>query len=290
MKVLAQLPSIYLLAKQAMGDNEASNAGSTAIDGSIDTSQGAGSTSGSAASPDAEVKDQHFQISGLDDLELLYRSSDPKYADPNKTSDQQEGRSFIPGVDLLLNNLQEYGCWCFFDNQHGQGRGQPVDVFDNHCMRYHHAVSCAKLEIDSCDPYSTSYGITTKQDGDGRITYDCESGNNACQEATCYAQSHFIALLLKEQLENLTVPDYPSWSAWKDGGEFDSETCKVSGPSSLRQEMCCGSWKYNTKKLLKFGSHLTRECCDQPDGSFKTYDDNLAECCGNGSVRVIGTC
>jgi len=212
--------------------------------------------------------------------------------DGNSKPKQPGARSgFIPGVDLLFQNLQDYGCWCFFNNKHGQGRGQPVDAFDTHCMKYHHAVSCAKLEIDNCNPYTTTYSITAKQSGqNGDITYDCETGNNKCQEATCYAQSHFISLLLKEQLENLKVPSYPLYSSWKDGGNFDSSTCKISGPGQLRQEMCCGSWKYNTKKLLRYGQHLSRSCCDQPDGGFKTYDQNLASCCSDGSVRVHGTC
>jgi len=202
------------------------------------------------------------------------------------------GRSggFIPGVGLMLNNLQEYGCWCFFDEKHGQGRGNPVDSFDSHCMKYHHAVACAKREIERCNPYDTSYSITARQEDGGDITYDCETGNNSCQEATCYAQSHFISLLLQEQLEHLKVPDYPSFSAWKNGGSFDNESCRIGNGARPRDEMCCGTWKHNTKKLLRFGKHLSRACCDMDDGTFKTYDSNLATCCDDGSVRVHGAC
>lgn len=194
-------------------------------------------------------------------------------------------------VQMMINNLQGYGCWCYFDEQHGQGKGQPVDVFDSHCMKYHHMVACAKTEIASCDPYDTTYQVTTTNGEDGQILYDCETGNTPCQTATCYSQKHFISLLLTEQLENLKVPDYPNFSSWKNGGSFDNQSCKVPHNGKPRDEMCCGTWKHNTKRLLKFGRHLSRSCCDnKEDGTFKTYDSNLATCCDDGSVRVHGTC
>lgn len=252
-------------------------------------------------------------VTSMNDLELIMKAGLPadqqrklllQEADAILDEENQPGNQpgnhpglrsggFIPGVGFMLNNLQEYGCWCFFDEKHGQGRGNPVDVFDSHCMKYHHAVACAKREIELCDPYDTSYSITAKQaeDGSGNITYDCETGNDSCQEATCYAQSHFISLLLQEQLEHLKVPDYPSFSAWKNGGTFDNESCKIGGGSRPRDEMCCGTWKHNTKKLLRFGRHLSRACCENDDnGTFKTYDSNLATCCDDGSVRIHGTC
>lgn len=277
------IPSVYLLAHQALAQDE---------------SKGNENDSAPAAAEnpmDIDKVEGVFtaEVTNMNSLEALIMQAE--YPDQNNAEanlpDGQRGRSFAPGVDMIFANLQEYGCWCFFNDKHGQGRGQPVDVFDSHCMKYHHGVSCAKLEIDNCDPYSTTYSITAKQSGNnGDVVYDCETGNNPCQEATCYAQSHFISLLLKEQLANLQVPSYPQFSSWKDGGNFDSSTCKISGPGQLRQEMCCGSWKYNTKKLLRFGQHLSRACCDQPDGGFKTYDNNLASCCSDGSVRVHGTC
>lgn len=257
-----------------------------------------------------QINGETNQVKDLGDLEALMKSLLPAEqqtqlylqaahdaenqqnsgTDNNRSQPGLRSGGFIPGVGYFLNNLQEYGCWCFFDEKHGQGRGNPVDVFDSHCMKYHHAVACAKREIESCDPYDTSYSITARQEDGGDITYDCETGNDSCQEATCYAQSHFISLLLKEQLEHLKVPDYPSFSAWKNGGSFDNESCKIGGGSRPRDEMCCGTWKHNTKKLLRFGKHLSRACCHSDNGAFKTYDSNLATCCDDGSVRIHGTC
>lgn len=238
------------------------------------------------------LSDETATISDITQLEIFVKSvkgiDTGTVGDEDLSSNQQGRNGFIPGVSLLLQNLQEYGCWCFFNDKHGQGRGPPVDDFDSHCMKYHHAVSCAKLEIDSCDPYNTSYSVTAVNSGaNGDITYDCESGNDPCQTATCYSQTHFISLLLNEQLANLQVPNYPNFSSWKDGGNFDNGVCRSSGPGHERQEMCCGTWKHNTKKLLKFGRTLSRSCCDNPsDGTFKTYDMSLSQCCDDGVVRV----
>ena len=226
-------------------------------------------------------------INDISQLELLFRREQGQFNGTDTNGSLlpgQAGRNSGP-VNLWMQNLQEYGCWCFFDEKHGQGRGQPVDDFDSHCMKYHHAVSCAKLEIESCDPYVTTYQITTSQKNNGDIHHDCETGNDPCQEATCYAQSHFISLLLIEQLQDLQVPDYPNFSART--GNFDNDQCRSSGPGRERQEMCCGTWKHNTKKHLKFPSQLNRQCCDHPtNGSFKTYDASLASCCADGNVRI----
>lgn len=273
MKVLANLPILYLAAAKSYVAAEDENANESHVT--------------------TEVMTGTNKLLQLEKLMMEAKKYQP--LTQSSTGDDLTGpgarSGFVPGVDFLFTNLQEYGCWCFFNDKHGQGRGAPVDVFDSHCMKYHHAVSCAKLEIEQCDPYSTDYSITANQSGNnGDVVYDCETGNNPCQEATCYAQSHFMSLLLQEQLENLQVPNYPEFSAWKSGGQFDSSTCKIAGPGVLRQEMCCGSWKYNTKKLLRFGRQLSRSCCDQPDGGFKTYDDNIASCCTDGSIRVHGTC
>jgi len=222
-------------------------------------------------------------INDITQLERYLRSAQGMNGTDTGNPHSQQGRNV--GVTLIMQNLQEYGCWCFFDGKHGQGRGQPVDDFDSHCMKYHHAVSCAKLEIGYCDPYNTSYQITTSQKSNGDIENDCQTGNDACQEATCYAQSHFISLLLLEQLQDLQVPDYANFSA--KSGSFDNEQCKSTGPGRERQEMCCGTWKHNTKKHLKFPSQLNRQCCDHPlDGTFKTYDASLASCCADGNIRI----
>jgi len=219
------------------------------------------------------------------------------------TQNPLEGRSLSSStVSVLVDNLNEYGCWCYFDDHHGQGRGQPVDDFDSHCSKYHHAVACAKLEIEECNPYETSYTSTVSNGGNnnnGDIDYDCETGNDPCQRATCYAQAHFISLLMKELTVNLQLPNYNDYrhsgkiigpNDNQTIGDFDKETCKIPGGTKPRQEMCCGKWHDNTKKLLRFGAHLNRGCCDQPTGGFKTYDENMSSCCDDGSIRVHGTC
>ena len=36
----------------------------------------------------------------------------------------------ITASDMALVN--EYGCWCYFEENHGHGRGNPVDAVDGH--------------------------------------------------------------------------------------------------------------------------------------------------------------
>ena len=91
-------------------------------------------------------------------------------------------------VTLQMQELQEYGCWCYFAELHGQGRGAPVDGYDKACMHYHHGVQCAAEDYTGCDPSSVSgYLVSSKPDplSSHSLIYDCESNNSdGCLIAT----------------------------------------------------------------------------------------------------------
>ena len=35
-------------------------------------------------------------------------------------------------VGPAIGNIENYGCWCYFEENHGHGRGNPVDAVDGH--------------------------------------------------------------------------------------------------------------------------------------------------------------
>ena len=47
----------------------------------------------------------------------------------------------ITASDMALVN--EYGCWCYFQDDHHKGRGQPVDALDHLCKQLHDGYTCA---------------------------------------------------------------------------------------------------------------------------------------------------
>merc|ERR1712048_93379 len=55
--------------------------------------------------------------------------------------------------------LDQYGCWCFFDDQIpalGNGKGLPRDFIDTECRDLHRAYECAYMEIQGCEPWKVS--------------------------------------------------------------------------------------------------------------------------------------
>merc|ERR1712099_190569 len=70
--------------------------------------------------------------------------------------------STILGEDAM-QNIRNYGCWCFFDDDHGQGKGAPIDSVDAMCKNLHMGYDCAMMDYaeatgnDDCVPWEVAY-------------------------------------------------------------------------------------------------------------------------------------
>lgn len=192
-------------------------------------------------------------------------------------------------ISAQFQNLQQYGCWCYFDTFHGLGRGVPVDRFDIECMKLHHATTCIKE--DSCDGEQDftpvmSIGL------DGKMAYDCiaANGGNACLEANCYAYTWFTKSILDIFLDpiNGELPNYAN----KASLGFDSDTCHLNtAKKTIEEEFCCGAFAQNTKRPIRVPSGKNRQCCENSNtGDFVTYDPLISECCVSGEVMSPGSC
>lgn len=224
----------------------------------------------------------------LDNVVDMY-SRAKAIAYPNSTTiDSGPGR-WAGGVNMWISQLQEYGCWCFFDQLHGQGRGEPVDGYDDACRKVHWGTTCAKNEILNCDPQTETYSVAmTPGPNPGDVNYDCETlnGGDECKVATCYMESYFTQALLEEAMRHQNVPDYANFKA--DNG-FDVNTCKIPGLGRDYDEFCCGLFDQNTRRPIRVNAGEIKECCNHPAGSFKTYDPTMNKCCA-GTVQSLGSC
>jgi len=199
------------------------------------------------------------------------------------------------GVSLTMDALQEYGCWCFFDDLHGMGKGEPQDGYDTACMHYHHGVECAKMEFlneaanGECDP-ATVYGYVVKSMPDvvnpKNMIYDCETHNtDSCLKATCYLETYFVKLLLAEDLVEEKSPRYYDYKL-----NFDSDTCLNSKGAREHEKFCCGAYSANSRRPVnRYLDDGDKECCNASDGTFKTYDASMKQCC-DGDVLLLGSC
>ena len=88
-------------------------------------------------------------LADLSTIEDLYTRSLQlmNVSDPNSIL-----RSSAKPVPIVFRLLQKYGCWCYFDEEHGKGHGTPQDGYDDACLALHHGVTCAMMEIENCNP------------------------------------------------------------------------------------------------------------------------------------------
>merc|ERR1719361_50572 len=175
-----------------------------------------------------------------------------------------------------LDKIRGYGCWCYFQEEHGQGAGDPQNQLDAHCQSLHHGYSCVKIdagwEDEKCDhPWAMEYNIIPLTawmfggETSGDMMADCQSLNqdSNCAARTCAVESFFTLNLIGEFLSmkpfDATLKHSDGWS--------HSDNCPRKLGSDDSPLECCGSYPPRFPYKTKDGQ---RGCCDD-----KTYDTNL---------------
>ena len=65
----------------------------------------------------------------------------------------------------LANTLNNYGCWCYLDGDHGKGRGKPVDKLDEACRILSQGYACAAMDHGAdCVPWQQDYSEFKTED------------------------------------------------------------------------------------------------------------------------------
>ena len=76
-------------------------------------------------------------------------------------STQSGSRDLSAMMGPTLQNINQYGCWCYFEEDHGKGKSQPVNEVDAFCKTLHQGYDCAMIDADeagkSCTPWEVSY-------------------------------------------------------------------------------------------------------------------------------------
>lgn len=230
------------------------------------------------------------------------------------------------GMDraLLKTNMgmiNEYGCWCFFEDEFVGGTGSAQDPLDEICKTLAHGYSCIVMDMDTagtpCTPYDIVYnsafgsglapfGLTMEN-----LSNECDAQNTpgTCEAATCKVEGWFLL-------------SYFTWTVF--GGSMDQDTMKSNGfdhdatckgakadatvisgnpfnpfnpsgnngggsstPSGVATTVippsteCCGDYPVR----FPYKHSDDRQCCNGV-----TYNTNILECCGDASVQMIGAC
>lgn len=198
---------------------------------------------------------------------------------------QVNGERTITQSDMALVN--EYGCWCYFQNDHHKGKGQPIDGIDTLCKRLHDGYTCAMIDGaamgETCVPWEVTYqsatgaGLAINMDI-ATIRSECDTQNPVvgCANWACKIEGYFVQQLL---------------FYFVNGGLIDSNQMHSNG---FNPNVGCPTGD---------GVQSERDCCDEQPlrFPFKTYDDARAccinhtfdatmyTCCADGSL-TLGSC
>jgi len=210
-------------------------------------------------------------------------------ADMNKTDaqidaecgDDAQCRAFSGSIGKTISQMNEYGCWCYFGDDHGRGKGSPQDAIDEMCKVLHDGYECAMRDAEdegtTCVPWEVAY--TSAVGGSGlSIAEECaqvNSGSN-CAARACTVEGSFVANLLDvfvsgggidQTMKHSNGFDQPTNCATKkNGGGPTNKQCCGNYPDRFPfktvggDRKCCGTRTFNS---------LTLKCCDADSSTVK---------------------
>merc|ERR1711879_78046 len=197
-------------------------------------------------------------------------------------------RAFTGNIANAVNQLDEYGCWCYFYDNVGRGKGSPVDEVDGFCKTLGDGYQCAMIDSEaageSCVPWEVSYAPGT---GAGvNLRDSCNSLNtDNCARYACAVEGQFVDSLFAFLLSGSQI-DYAQF-----GHEASQNTADPFDPSHngdcpvkpgvkgvSGEKQCCGAYPYRFPFKTLDGD---RACCGR-----RTYNTQLLNCCANGQVKA----
>jgi len=195
-------------------------------------------------------------------------------------------------ANSMVNSIDGYACWCYFENDHGKGRGQVQNDLDAQCKVLHDGYSCILMdseeEGDSCIPWEEEYtapsgvGWWSKTGDDeslkAALQKDCWRRNKKrgdCAQRACIVEGYF-SINLFGLLTNGKKYD-PKLK--HDMNKWDPEdNCPLKANTSEAEKKCCGEYP------IRFPYRHTdgrRECCNG-----HTFNAEFLQCCDNKDIKL----
>ena len=101
--------------------------------------------------------------------------------------------------------VNEYGCWCYFQDDVGRGSGEPVDTLDEICRTLHHGYECIIMDHEEANdpcvpwevPYNSAFGSGYSPFGLNleNLNLECElqnPDNSSCAQKVCKVEGWFV--------------------------------------------------------------------------------------------------
>jgi len=198
----------------------------------------------------------------------------------------QQNSTFRTLTQVDMDKVSEYGCWCYFEDHHGKGRGKPNDAIDSQCKILHDGYECAimdgQLENYECEPWTVSYASATGL-GFGHkemshIQDECignNPGDDKCAQRACMVEGWFVVEMLSLFVGGESVDE-----SMRHANGFDRiDDCPINSDPTLKSDKaCCGIYPIRYPFKVFEGE---RACC----GS-STYNANVLTCCDDGKAKM----
>merc|ERR1712096_253617 len=192
-------------------------------------------------------------------------------------------RAFSGNVANAVALLDEYGCWCYFYDNVGRGKGTPVDEIDGFCKLLADGYQCTIIDTEAqgitCVPWEVTYIPGTGAGGALRDTCNDRNPDDACAKWSCAVEGQFADSLFAFLLSGSQI-DYDSFGHVQGFDPATDVGCPVKpGVKGVSNEKaCCGAYSARFPYKTLDGD---RACC----GS-RTYNTQILNCCGGGQVKA----
>jgi len=185
-----------------------------------------------------------------------------------------------------FDRLNEYACWCYFEDDHGRGKGKPVNGIDHFCKKLHDGYDCCMLDFedatgnDTCVPWAVQY-LPGTGTGESNLVFNCDGFNPVnqatqagfCQNCACKVEGMFVLKTFNLFIAGGVID--PQYSQ----PEFDEKAgCPLKDGIQDTERACCGEAPHRFPYKPLSGE---RDCC----GGI-TYDTTLQECCPDNVARI----
>jgi hypothetical protein len=188
-----------------------------------------------------------------------------------------------------IRSVDNYGCFCYFDENHTKGAGIPKNEIDERCLALHQGYSCAKIDGDCDEPWNANYQVSshiyvnmyTTSIAPEQLAVDgCNGvGNSDCELRACITEVNFAVMMLRDNTVSFGTFD----SSLKHSEGFAPATeCPKKAPV-VGSVSCCGDYP-NRAPFKSSSNTFSRDCCGGT-----VYDTDMY-CCASNTVQIIGTC
>lgn len=199
-----------------------------------------------------------------------------------------------------LGNLNGYGCWCYFDDKIGNGRGNPINFIDAECKILHGGYECIVADHAAqfnqvCEPWTIAYFSAAFHYAnnqpismpDACVFVNRQGGGiglndiGQCAADACTVEMRFNLALAGMQNTILT-----SLNQFSHQFGFDpTAKCPTYDGIHDPSKECCGTIpnRFPYKTIPNSQGVAQRGCCGED-----TFHANTHKCCSGNRIRPKG--